>query len=204
MKHSSSIRNADPVFFQSSTKEDWGFGLNEHKRAGFSHPLPLTWIKPVEGMTRIVKAIVCCPSCRVPRLLDERVHSILPNNQIVASDGPIKSDFHCPCGFNRRCFLDRWLNKPLYACAIEWILPELDAHGRNKIRKDIVYTSADSEAEAKFHCGPGNYRFVSVGLAIAFFTKDAEGKQDGALVGDSRGFMPALPKAPKVFVGGNS
>lgn len=185
----------DPLFFRSSTAEDWGYGQDEHKRVGFRAPVPLTWIAPVRGMAKTVKALVCCPNCRMPKLLDERVHKVDIHCEV-------KPSFHCQCGFHRRIFLDRWLKKPVYACAIEWILSERDPKtGYQKIRPDIVYVSADNDAEARVQCGPGYYRFVAVAQAIAWFTQDAEGKNENRLVADARGFASEKPQAPRSFGG---
>jgi hypothetical protein len=187
----------DPLFFRSTTKEDWGYGQDTHKRVGFNHPQPLTWIKPLEGMARTIKAIVCCPNCQMPKLVDERVHK-------VDYTCEVKPSFHCQCGFHRRIFLDRWLKKPIYACAIEWILKDVDPKtGYHKIRKDIVYVSAETEAEARIQCGPGYYRFVAVGLAIAWFTRDKDGKEDTKLVGDASGFKHESTPPPKAYVPSN-
>lgn len=183
----------DPIIFTSSTLEEWGFGKDEHVRAGFAHPVPKTWIRP-QGVASSYKGILCCPNCRNIKLIDDRVHDIEPNGYLVTKAG---GDFHCQCGLHRKVFLDRWLKKPLYACVIERILPGLDSNGFARIKRDIVYVSADNQAEAKFHCGPGNYRFVEVAPAIGFFTRDADGK-DNTLVGDSRGFASEQKKISNI------
>jgi hypothetical protein len=172
----------DTEVFKASTPEEWGFGERKTLR-GFAHAVPKTWIRPMSGQSKTVLAMICCPSCRRVQIVDSRVHKFSQKGQILITDNSEPEHAHafiCMCGYVRRVFLDRWLKKPLYACAIERFASD------GKIVPEIVYVNANSPQEAKIQCGAGNYRFVEVGLAIGFFTADKNGKDESKLIGDLR------------------
>lgn len=170
--------NIVTLVIRASTKERWGYGQDKALR-GFRCPVPETWIRPIDGMMPTVLALVCCPKCKAAKIIDSRVHRVTEKGEIkTLREHGEEGDFHCQCGLLRRVYLDRWLKKPLYACAVEWFLPD------GTMRPEIIYVNADSEGEAKFHCGAGNYRFVSVGLAIGFLKATADDSDDNNLVAD--------------------
>jgi hypothetical protein len=147
-------------------KDAWTFS-NEDGRLGVQF-VPMTWTTPPDGMPASMLALVCCPNCRGVMALARGVHAVDPVT------GRVRPDLiHKKCGFHRRVHLDRWNRKPLYACAIE-------RRGRDgRYHPEVTYCSADTQDEARFHLGLGDYRIVAVGRAIGFFASK-DGREVGA------------------------
>jgi hypothetical protein len=118
-----------------------------------------TWTPPYEGSPPWLLALISCPACGTNLLLHNRVVSI---DRL----GKIHPDIRCnKCTFTRTCYLDKWNDKDLYACAIE-----VDG------QPQIHYMHAQNQAEARLHLGPvahkKSFRIVALGRAIGFVAND--------------------------------
>lgn len=121
-----------------------------------------TWTVPWKDAPKGVLGIVCCPNCGSNSILHGRIHN-------VTYLGRIQPDFLCTkCPFEAVAYLDRWANKPLYACAIE-----VDG------TPEIHYMHANTVEEARIHLGPirhkKTYRIVAIGPAIGVHVEDEHG-----------------------------
>jgi hypothetical protein len=133
-------------------REDWTFTTDGHQ-TGINKDTapPGTWCLPCEGCEKTVLGFFRCPNCKEISVLDSRVHK-------VDNLGKVSPSLQCKysgCSFHRKCYLDKWNNKPLYACAVV-------RNGRNEIH----YMHARTAAEARIHLGAGDYKIVGIGLAI--------------------------------------
>ena len=122
-----------------------------------------TWTTPYDGAPPWLLALISCPSCGANLLLHDRIHQI---DRL----GKIHPDILCnKCSFTRACYLDKWNDKDLYACAIE-----VDG------RPEIHYMHASNQAEARLHMGPiahkKSFRIVALGRAIGFVANDDHGE----------------------------
>jgi hypothetical protein len=124
---------------------------------------PGTWALPWDNAPPGVIGIVCCPNCGSNSVLHARIHHI-------TYLGKIQPDFRCTgCPFEAITYLDKWGNKPLYACAIE-----VDG------KPEIHFMHASTQAEARIHLGPvqhkRDYRIVAIGRAIGHHIEDEHGE----------------------------
>jgi hypothetical protein len=152
-------------------KGEWQFVKVDNQPYPQLHEfIPGTWIKPESWMNKKILAAFSCPNCKEIRFLIEGIHTI-------DHMGRVKPDVQCKaraslsnieCSFHRRVYLDKWNKKTLYAVAIEnWT--------GFKWTPEIRYTHADSEAEARFMMGEGQFRIVACGPAVGFFVEDKVG-----------------------------
>jgi hypothetical protein len=133
-------------------RETWKF-FTDGRNTGIDKDTakPGTWCLPCEGVSKSTLGFFRCPNCKEISVLDNRVHRI---DQF----GKVTQSLQCKykgCSFHRKCYLDKWNDKPLYACAVV----------RNGVN-EIHYMHARNQAEARLHLGAGDYKIVGIGLAI--------------------------------------
>jgi len=154
-------------------KAEWSF---DHGRITSA---PGTWCKPPEGAPKDFLALVCCPKCKGVCVISSRVHTVSFEGRVRVTGADLgRGTFICkyraypkdrPCDLNRDLYLDKYSIKPLYAVAIERILPN------GRVNPEIWYCHATTEVEARQHIGAGHYRVVAVGPAIGYLADDRHG-----------------------------
>jgi hypothetical protein len=160
--------NLEPLILPRS---EWTF-----EDGRIMHSVPGTWCKVPEGCPQDWHCLVTCPRCKNVMVLHKAVHEISFEGHVTLF-ADRRASFSCrhkdvgkpPCTLARNLWLDKWSDKPLYACAIEWI-----SKGK-VVKKEIHYMHATNHEEAKFHMGPGNYRIVAVGPAVGALVDDKHG-----------------------------
>lgn len=144
----------DPFIFKREEWETEGVWPNVAIKG-----IPGTWCQRNRQWPKFLLAIVCCPAC---------CRNIIVHGEVSTIDilGKVSPSFqHAGCSFHRNIFLDKWNDKPLYACAIY----------RENGKTEIIYTHAQDAREARMHLGPGNYQITAIGPAIGFFVQDKHG-----------------------------
>jgi len=163
--------NLEPFYAKLDTESketEWEFRTADG-RMGVGRAVPGTWARRPEGVDDRILGFFCCPNCRGVSILLRQVHAVNDRN------GQLSPDFRCTyfprkrqqCPFHRRVHLDRWNHKPLWACAVNMRQP----NGAWKPEIHIVH--AETEAEAWFHMGRGDYQRVAAGRAIGFVAPEA-------------------------------
>jgi hypothetical protein len=125
--------------------------------------IPGSWTPAYEGAPSWLLGILCCPNCGTNLILHSQIHSI---DRL----GLIHPDIRCnSCSFVAHGYLDKFRDKPLYACAIE-----VDG------KPEIHYMHAQTQQEARIHLGPIKhkqaYRIVAIGPAIGHHVEDEHGE----------------------------
>lgn len=159
-----------PHAFVFAESKDWTIEYDETLKDVRILGVPGTWYhysEKVKGR-KLVLTLVCCPKCKQPSLLHDRVTHI-------DKLGKLSPDFACPtqsppCGFRRKAYLDKWNRKPLYACALM----------KDGITAQVLYCHASTQAEARRELGMGigpNDTIVGIAPAIGMFATDSHGEK---------------------------
>jgi hypothetical protein len=162
---SASAVEPEPYVFP---KKEWTFRGHDPQTMKIE-AIPGSWTPIPEKLKVTLKdyhGFASCPSCQGVSLFHKNVTT-------VDNDGRVHPDFQCNymmphnrqrCEFHRVTFLDLWNDKPLYACCI--------LRGG---RREMLYTHASTQAEARTQLGPGDYTIVAIGRAIGWFVEDKKG-----------------------------